>query len=153
MSIMTFLPVRSAEAYKRFACLIKKQLDLKLSQVQENLAKSFGHGDFHAVMKFAAQRGSARLSNISQSITDEQVELWVKKLEEIFGKEVQTVFDRRSPSEWLMSICTLSQASTMQANIAVLSEVNSENLFAPTDVIKPLPTVTYKKRRRIEFPR
>lgn len=150
---MNFLPVRNTEAYKRFACLIKKQLDLKLSQVQENLANSLGHGDFHAVMEFAAQRGSARLSNISQSITDEQVELWVKKLEEIFGKEVQTVFARRSPSEWLMSICTLSQASTMHVNIAVLNEVNTENLFAPTDVSEPLPAVTYKKRRRIEFPK
>ena len=151
--MMNIIPVSNIESYKRLSSVIKKHMGVKLSLVLDNLAKSFGHHDYHAVMKFAAQRGSAQLSDSSLSMTEGNVEVWVKQLEFVFGSDVLPVFDKRSPDKWYVSICALKQAPTNLDIIEVSIEESSGHLVPAPEVSKLPPTVIYKKRRKAEIPK
>jgi hypothetical protein len=150
---MYLLPVSNIDGFKRFASVIKKHLGVKLSLVQENLAKTFGFQSFHAAIRFAAERKEAQQSNSAPTVLSaENVRLWMEQLEETFGTEVLAVFERRSHEAWLMTICALSQSRMDHDDVEIPHELDSEILNEPLDVSSPVPVVTVKRRRKIEFP-
>jgi hypothetical protein len=151
---MYFLPVKSIENYKNFSWVIKKHLGMKLALVLENLAMTFGYRDYHAVTKFAAENAENAEQSIyfGKALSDDQIKLWVKQLEVVFGTEVLAVFEQRSHVEWLMSICAVNYVPTDHDDVELSKESDSEHLKASPEVSAPPPVVIYKKRRKIEFP-
>lgn len=150
---MNSLPIRSIENFKNFAWVIKKHLDLKLSIILESLAKICGYRDYNHVVNFAWKVGNAQLSNSSVWVlSDDQIEFWVRQLKEVFGEDVLAVFEQRSHTEWLMSMCESGKVPANDDSLELCTQLISEPFNESPDVSKSPPVVRYKKRIKIERP-